>query len=145
MNRLPIAVAAGLLTVLSVLRASDLSESDKQFLANYEQVRSALAKDDLAAARKSATELNDEGSAIAQSDTIVKARSAFAKLSDHAIKIAADQSDYWIVRCPMLNKEWVQRSTSAAIENPYAGKEMLNCGAIRTVTKTSTSEPNPKN
>jgi len=108
---------------------ADLSDNDKQFLAQYEKVRAALAADDLKEAKKTAADLKEEGAPIANSDKIATARSEFAKLSDHAIKLAAGQSGYHVVNCPMLKKDWVQTSTN--ISNPYAGKEMLTCGAIK--------------
>ncbi|MBA3386032.1 MAG: hypothetical protein M3505_07460 [Verrucomicrobiota bacterium] len=111
------------------LKAAELSDNDKQFLAQYEKVRGALAADDLEGAKKAAAALNEEGAPIASSEKIAAARTEFAKLSDHAIKLAAGQNGYYIVNCPMLKKDWVQTSTQ--ISNPYAGKEMLTCGVIK--------------
>jgi len=57
------------------------------------------------------------------------ARATFEKLSDKAKQLAAGQSGYYVVHCPMLNKDWVQ--TSEKIANPYYGKEMATCGEIK--------------
>lgn len=111
------------------LRAAELNDNDKKFLTQYEQVRAALAADDLAKAQKAATELGDEGSALAKSDKLATARTEFAKLSDHAVKLAAGQSGYYVANCPMVKKDWVQ--TSEKISNPYGGKDMLTCGSIK--------------
>jgi hypothetical protein len=116
-------------TFPSAIRAADLSEADKQFLARYEQVRAALATDNLDKAKKAAIELADEGAAIAQSDKIATARAEFSKLSEHAIKIARGQSGFYVVNCPMLKKDWVQ--PTGPISNPYAGSSMPTCGAIK--------------
>ena len=116
-------------TLTAPLRAADLSEADKQFLAGYEHVRAALAADNLAEAKKSAAELAEEGAPIAKAESIVVARKEFAALSERAIKLAAGQSAYYVVNCPMLKKEWVQ--PKGAISNPYAGSSMLTCGAIK--------------
>jgi hypothetical protein len=110
-------------------QAAPLSDTDKQYLAGYEKVRSALAGDDLAAAKAAARDLGDEGAAFTKSNSLKEARVAFEKLSDKAKQLAAGQSGYYVVNCPMLKKDWVQ--TSAKIENPYYGKRMLECGEIK--------------
>ncbi len=110
-------------------RAADLSAGDKEFLAKYEKVRAALANDNLEDAKKAAGELGEEGAALSKSDKIATARTEFSKLSDHAIKLASGQSGYYIVNCPMVQKDWVQ--PTGAISNPYAGQSMPTCGAIR--------------
>jgi hypothetical protein len=109
--------------------AGPLSETDKQFLARYENIRSALAADDLAATKTAAGDLGEEGGGMAKSDSLKDARLAFEKLSEKAKQLAAGQSGYNLVYCPMLKKEWIQ--TSAKIENPYYGKRMLECGEIK--------------
>ena len=43
-----------------------------------------------------------------------------------AEKLAAGQSGYYVMHCPMKKADWVQ--TSSKVENPYGGKEMLSCG-----------------
>jgi Cu(I)/Ag(I) efflux system membrane fusion protein len=118
-----IALTAGL------LEAASLSDADKQFLSRYEKVRSALAADDLGAAKTAAGDLGDEGVAAAKSTSLKEARAAFEKLSDRAKQLAAGQSGFYVVHCPMLNKDWVQ--TSEKIANPYYGKEMATCGEIK--------------
>src|SRR5450432_1915238 len=110
-------------------RASDLSPEDKEFLNRYEKVRAALANDNLDNARKAAADLGEEGAAINKSDKIATARAEFSKLSEHAIKVASGQSGYYIVSCPMVQKDWVQ--PVGQISNPYAGQSMPTCGAIR--------------
>ena len=112
-----------------LVEAAPLSDADKQFLARYEKVRSALVADDLNAARTAAGELGDEGAELARSSSLKEARSAFEKLSDKAKQLAAGQSGYYVAHCPMLKKDWVQ--TSEKIANPYGGKEMATCGEIK--------------
>jgi hypothetical protein len=110
-------------------RAGDLSSHDKQFLAAYEQIRAALAADDLNGAKKAAASLPDTGADIAKSQSLDQARATFAKLSDEAVKIASGQPGYHVVHCSMANKDWVQTSTT--IGNPYLGKDMAGCGEIK--------------
>ena len=113
----------------AIVQAAPLSETDKQFLARYEKVRSALAADDLGAAKAAAGDLGDEGAQLAKSSSLKDARAAFEKLSEKAKQLAAGQAGYYVVHCPMLNKDWVQ--TSEKIANPYYGKEMATCGEIK--------------
>ena len=122
-----VAVWLGLAT--GVAQAAPLSDDAKQFLAGYEKVRSALAADDLAKARTAATDLRADGEALAASNSLKEARVAFEKLSDKAKELAAEKSGYYVVHCPMLNKDWIQ--TSEQIGNPYYGKEMASCGEIK--------------
>jgi len=113
----------------TLAQAATLADNDRQFLATYEKVRSALAADDLAGAKMAATELKDDGTGLAKSTSLKEARLAFETLSDKAKQLAAGQSGYYIVSCPMLKKDWVQNSEK--IGNPYYGKEMASCGEIK--------------
>jgi len=115
--------------IASVGDAAALSDQDKKFLTSYEKIHVALAADDLAGAKAAATELGDQGSDIAKANSLKDARAGFEKLSARAKTIAAGQSGYHVAHCPMLNKDWVQTSTT--ISNPYGGKEMVSCGEIK--------------
>jgi hypothetical protein len=121
------AVAVALTTAIAA--AAPLAEADKQFLTGYEKVRAALAADDLNSAKTAATDLGADGSNLAKSDSLKNARDAFEKLSDKAKQLAAGQSGYYVVHCPMLKKDWVQ--TTEKIANPYYGKQMAACGEIK--------------
>ncbi|MDQ6765917.1 MAG: hypothetical protein M3Z22_07455 [Verrucomicrobiota bacterium] len=109
--------------------AAEMAEGDKKFLAQYEQVRAALAADDLALTQKAAAEMGEEGAALAKCEALTTARTEFAKLSERAIKLAHGESGYYVMNCPMLKKDWVQ--TNQKISNPYAGRAMLTCGMIK--------------
>jgi hypothetical protein len=111
------------------LQAATLSDQDKQFLTAYSKAHDALVADDLGGAKKAATDLGPTGAALAKSKSLDEARAAFEKLSVQAKSIAAGQDGYHVVHCPMLNKDWVQTSTT--ISNPYGGKEMIGCGEIQ--------------
>jgi hypothetical protein len=131
MNRITLGCLVAIAVMIShpLVVAATLSENDKQFLARYEKVRTALAADDLNAAKAAATDLNDDGATLAKSSSLKEARAAFEKLSELAKQKAARQSGYYIVTCPMLKKDWVQRSEK--IGNPYYGKQMATCGEIK--------------
>ncbi|MDQ2919407.1 MAG: DUF3347 domain-containing protein [Verrucomicrobiota bacterium] len=137
-HRIPLQIAVTIGSTLFLFgfcltsRAADLSNEDKKFLAKYESVRAALALDNLEDAKKAAEALGEVGAGISKSDKIATARNEFAKLSEHAIKIASGQSGYYIVNCPMVQKDWVQ--PAGQISNPYAGQSMPTCGAIRKQT-----------
>ncbi len=113
----------------STALAANLSDKDKQFLAGYEEVHTALVADDLSAAKAAWTELGPDGTDLSKSKSLGEARAAFGKLSDKAVKLAAEQSGYYVAHCPMKNKDWVQTSTT--ITNPYGGKGMISCGEIK--------------
>jgi len=121
--------AVALCSMLSSLSAAALTEQNKQFLAAYDKVHHALVADDLAGAKKAAADLGPTGVELANSKSLDDARSAFSKMSAEAEKLVAGQSGYYVMHCPMKKKDWVQ--TSANVENPYGGKEMLTCGEIK--------------
>ena len=118
-----------LVMIASFGHASNLSDQDEKFLTSYEKIHTALAADDLTGAKSAATELGDSGTDIAKAKSLQEARSAFEKLSVQAKTKIAGQSGYYIAHCPMLNKDWVQTSTT--ISNPYGGKDMVSCGEIK--------------
>jgi hypothetical protein len=111
------------------LQAAALSEQDKQFLTAYGKAHDALVADDLAGAKQAATDLGPAGADLSKSKSLDEARSAFSKLSDKAVKLAAGQNGYYVMHCPMKNQDWVQ--TSTAVANPYGGKDMISCGQIK--------------
>jgi hypothetical protein len=121
------AIALGMSASLG--QAANLSDQDKKFLTSYEKIHIALAADDLAGAKTAATELGESGNDIAKANSLNDARAGFEKLSVHAKTAAAGQSGYHVAHCPMLNKDWVQTSTTIA--NPYGGKQMVGCGEIQ--------------
>jgi hypothetical protein len=123
--------AAIALTVIALsARAADhLSDNEKQFLAGYEKIHAALAADDLSAATSASKELGEGGGDIAKAKSLTEARASFEKLSAKAKSLAAGQTGYYLVHCPMLKKDWVQTSTT--VTNPYTGKAMLSCGEIQ--------------
>lgn len=121
--------AVALASIVSPLLAVELTDQNKQFLAAYDKVHHALVADDLAGAKKTAADLGPSGTELANSKSLDDARAAFSKLSDQAEKLAAGQSGYYVMHCPMKKKDWVQ--TSEKVENPYGGKGMLSCGEVK--------------
>jgi hypothetical protein len=124
-----ITAAIAVIAIAFTARATELADKDKQFLAGYEKVHIALAADDLATAKSAAKELGGEGADISKAASLKDARASFEKLSSRAKTLVAGQTGFYLVHCPMLNKDWVQ--TSDKIANPYGGKEMATCGEIK--------------
>jgi hypothetical protein len=124
-----LAAAIAMTAIAFSAQAANLSDKDKQFLAGYEKVHTALAADDLSTAKSAAKDLGEEGGDIAKASSLKDARAAFEKLSIRAKTLAAGQSGYHVFHCPMLKKDWVQASTTVA--NPYGGKDMVGCGEIK--------------
>jgi hypothetical protein len=121
--------AIALMALAVPLSAAQLTDQNKQFLAAYDKVHHALVADDLAGAKKAAAELGASAADLLKSNSLDEARAAFNKLSDQAAKMAAGQPGYYVMHCPMKNKDWVQ--TNEKVENPYGGKEMLSCGEVK--------------
>jgi hypothetical protein len=123
------AMAFALIGSAVSLQAAALSDQDKQFLAACGKAHDALVAGDLTGAKKAGADLGPDGADLSKSKSLDQARAAFEKLSRKAVKLAAGQSGYYIAHCPMLNKDWVQTSTTIA--NPYGGKGMISCGEIK--------------
>lgn len=130
-------------SLLSVLLLGTVSAgsyaAESSPLSAYEQVSQALANDDLAAAKKAATDLKSQAGdnkslgehadEVAKSDSIKTARQHFKAVSTDAIKLAQGKPGYYVMTCPMAKGDWVQ--SNKQIRNPYMGKEMLECGMIK--------------
>lgn len=123
---------------LSLVASISLAGEPSDVLDSYIRVSDALAKDDLATAKTEAaalaevsrTEKQDamsaEAAKVAAATSLGLARKTFKTASAEAVKLAADKEGYHVMTCPMVKADWVQKTT--AIENPYMGKAMLDCG-----------------
>jgi hypothetical protein len=122
--------------------ARPASNEEAACLQAYHQVHDALAKDDLAAAKKLAAELAEKATAakcpttqqraaeLAKSDSLEKAREHFKAISEECIKMAAGIEGQFVFTCPMAKADWLQ-TDSKQVSNPYMGKKMLTCGEIK--------------
>lgn len=128
-KKIAVTSAVALLTLTASLFAAQLTDQNKQFLAAYDKVHHALIADDLAGATQAAGDLGASGKGVADSKSLDEARKAFTKVSTEAEKLAAGQSGYYVMHCPMKNADWVQ--TNDKVQNPYGGKEMLTCGEVK--------------
>jgi protein SCO1/2 len=78
---------------------------------------------------------------LQQAADLTAARTAFARLSDAVIQYARESgatlgAEVKVAYCPMVQKYWLQKGD--AIQNPFYGKQMSDCGRI------ATSVPRPK-
>ena len=104
-----------------------MSDADSKFMVLYEQVLKGFVQSNLQVAKDAAHALpNGEGKDIENAKDLKEGRAAFATLSQHAEKIVAGNPTFHVFNCPMVNKDWVQSSTTVA--NPYLGADMLTCG-----------------
>jgi hypothetical protein len=126
----------------SAASARPTSTEEAACLKAYHQVQEALAMDDLAAAKKSASELADKATAakcpttpqraaeLAKSESLEKAREHFKAISEECIKMAAGIEGQYVFTCPMAKADWLQ-TDSKQVSNPYMGKKMPTCGEIK--------------
>ncbi|MFA5057158.1 MAG: hypothetical protein WC485_03520 [Opitutaceae bacterium] len=125
--------------------AARAADNRLALLPLYERVSSALCADDLATARAAARNLAVEAvrlhhdpiarsaKTVARADDLGSARNAFKVLSHEAVALARQQGGYFIMTCPMAQADWVQSTREVA--NPYFGKDMPTCGALKEETK----------
>ena len=122
--------------------ARQASNEEAACLQAYHHVHDALAKDDLAAAKTSATELAEKATAakcpstpkhaaeLAKSDSLEKAREHFKAISEECIKMMRGVDGQYVFTCPMAKADWLQ-TESKQVSNPYMGKKMPTCGEIK--------------
>lgn len=124
--------------------ASALSEKDRNLLDRYEDIRAALAKDDLRATKRAGTALNafvkktpdavssvaSDAEAIGTAVALDRARQSFESLSASMVKLAEGVEGYYVFDTPIpAGAQWVQKT--AQIDNPYTGKAMHDIGTLR--------------
>jgi hypothetical protein len=133
-------LVAGLIT--APLSAREASKEEAACLKAYHQVHDALAKDDLAAAKKSAGDLAKKATAakcpstpkhateLAKSESLESAREHFKAISKECIKMMAGVDGEYVFTCPMAKADWLQ-TDSKQVSNPYMGKKMPTCGELK--------------
>lgn len=126
-------------------------------LAPYYELQTALAKDDLAAAKYSAgifikmlghgpsheeapslADLSDEAQKIVDASDITIAREAFHTTSKELARMikhvgTSGKSDVYKMHCPMAfdNKGGIWLQNSDDLANPYFGAKMYKCGSVQ--------------
>jgi hypothetical protein len=89
--------------------------------------------------RKYADKLSFDSRHISETTVIDHQREHFASLSKNVYAVvklfdANTTTIYWQY-CPMKKQSWLSEKT--AIENPYYGKEMLDCGSVKETIKVA--------
>ena len=140
LNAITCVLAAAMLAAPAFARQANNEEA--ACLKAYHQVHDALAKDDLAAATKSASDLAEKATAakcpstprhaaeLAKSDSLEKAREHFKAISEECIKMMAGVDGQHVFTCPMAKADWLQ-TDSKKVSNPYMGKKMPTCGELK--------------
>jgi hypothetical protein len=140
LNAVAVVLAAGL--IIAPASAREASKEEAACLKAYHQVHDALAKDDLAAAKKAASELAEKAgpakcpstakhaAELAKSDSLESAREHFKPISEECIKLAAGVDGQYVFTCPMAKADWLQ-TDSKVVSNPYMGKKMPTCGSLK--------------
>lgn len=133
-------LAAGIIS--APVMAKEASKEEAACLKAYHQVHEDLAKDDLAAAKKSASELAEKAgpakcpstakhaAELAKSTSLESAREHFKPISEECIKLAAGIDGQYVFTCPMAKADWLQ-TDSGKVSNPYMGKKMPTCGSLK--------------
>jgi hypothetical protein len=133
-------LVAGVIT--TSVSAREATKEEAACLKAYHQVHDALAKDDLAAAKKAASDLAEKAgpakcpstaqhaAELAKSDSLESAREHFKAISEECIKMAAGINGQYVFTCPMAKTEWLQ-TDSKQVSNPYMGKKMPTCGSLK--------------
>lgn len=131
-----------------------LTAEERVMIERYDAVRTALANDDLVAARGAAAylviaaQVNKPilraATLLQKSHSLGTARSAFAAMSKTVVSLANGNDGYYRIgcsqtmgRCPApcepcetLNfGDWIQ--TSPVVQNPFMGRAHPDCGMLR--------------
>ncbi len=112
-------------------------------LEDYLQIQKLLAQDNFTGVTDAAKlfskdvksypngkQIQTEADKLVQATDLAQARNAFASVSKLMREWAkkTHPRDTFVAYCPMKEAYWLQKTTK--IENPYYGKEMLECGVI---------------
>ena len=126
---------------------SALSETEKTTLDRYEDIRAALATDDLRTAKRAGDALAEslkadagampaapamlaDSRAIASATTPDKAREAFKSMSAALIQTMDGVQGLYVFDSPYpAGSSWIQNQPK--IDNPYVGKALHDLGSIR--------------
>ncbi|HTH82711.1 MAG TPA: DUF3347 domain-containing protein [Mucilaginibacter sp.] len=89
--------------------------------------------------KKYADKLSFDSRHISETTAIDHQREHFASLSKNVYEVVkafgANTAPVYWQYCPMKKQSWLSDKT--AIENPYYGKEMLDCGSVKETIKVA--------
>jgi len=160
-------VIAFVMTITKLQAApADLNAALNNVLKSYLGIKNALTADDYKAANNEAKKftaalkqvqvsqmdakqktvwakygekLRFDGDHISESTAVAHQREHFGSLSTNMLAIvkAFHNNDIavYLQYCPMVNKSWI--SETAAIKNPYMGKDDPTCGVVKETFKAT--------
>lgn len=122
-------------------------------LRDYDSIRAALAHDNLAMAREASARLfqahgnrpafAEPAVLLSKAESLLQARSAFARMSEAAQELTYKNRDYFLMGCSMDRcpvecsscemakyPNWVQ--LDPVVENPFTGKANPHCGIVKS-------------
>jgi hypothetical protein len=131
-------VVTAYLDVKNALAADNGATAEAKAKILTTQIAAVQLKDQ-AAWKKYADKLSFDARHISETKAIDHQREHFASLSKNLYAVlktlnANTQTLYWQY-CPMKKSSWL--SDVEAIENPYYGKEMLECGSVKETLKAT--------
>ncbi|MBC7399500.1 MAG: DUF3347 domain-containing protein [Mucilaginibacter sp.] len=131
-------VVTAYLDVKNALAADNGANAEAKAKVLTTQIAAVQIKDQ-ATWKKYADKLGFDARHISETKAIDHQREHFASLSKNLYAVlkslnANTQTLYWQY-CPMKKSNWL--SDVSAIENPYYGKEMLDCGSVKETLKAA--------
>lgn len=126
--------------LLSLPLASFAGNHSNAVLQDYLQLQTLLAHDTFTGVKEAAAKLSEDAKqhhdkalsaaaeALTKATDLATARAQFEKVSTLAVAGFRKHLDATVesVYCPMKKLRWIQKK--GPIENPFYGKEMLECG-----------------
>ncbi len=108
---------------------SQLAKDSNKGVAEHATAISEIVKND--SSRTLPPEMGAQADALAKAKDLAAARQAFKPLSASLVKYFDKNKDpnYHHAYCSMANASWLQKGK--AVQNPYMGKEMLDCGEFK--------------
>jgi hypothetical protein len=131
-------VIAAYLDVKNALAADNGTTAEAKAKVLTAQIAAVQLKDQ-STWKKYADKLSFDARHISETKAIDHQREHFASLSKNLYAVlktlnANTQTLYWQY-CPMKKSSWL--SNVPTIENPYYGKEMLDCGSVKETLKAT--------
>jgi hypothetical protein len=134
--------------VLGIVSPAAAAELPATIVDPYVRVQVALAADKMDGVKQDAAQIATAAGALGASAKALgeaakrleraadlkAARDAFGQVSDALVTYAKDTGATYpaglkVAYCPMAAKPWLQKGDK--VQNPYYGKEMLECGEFK--------------
>ncbi|MBC7400232.1 MAG: DUF3347 domain-containing protein [Mucilaginibacter sp.] len=131
-------VVTAYLDVKNALAADNGANAEAKAKVLTTQIAAVQIKDQ-ATWKKYVDKLSFDARHISETKAIDHQREHFASLSKNLYAVLkemnANAKTLYLQYCPMKKSSWL--SDAQAIENPYYGKEMLDCGSVKETLKAA--------